>query len=209
MKPSLVFLVLGATVGPLAAQTRVTLGASVVSVRVRNELPVGGGALSGVAFGGDGELSVGRWLLAVTYHQGTVHPDSGSTPARDLVEGGAAIGFRPLGWLTLEAGPRGRTYVFTSGTQRWLFWELRARAEETFIGSGVKGYAELWRAASANVSVPEPLDHAQGGEAGMTVRVSRMLEARVAYRIDHAVLGGGSRRETVDGIVVGVGLARR
>jgi hypothetical protein len=41
----------------------------------------------------------------------------------------------------------------------------------------------------------------------MTVRLARApLEGRIAYRIDHAVLGGGTRKETVDGVVIGVGL---
>src|SRR6266850_1870028 len=35
------------------------------------------------------------------------------------------------------------------------------------------------------------------------------LEGRIGYRIDHAVLGGGTRLETVDGVVIGVGLAWR
>ena len=44
----------------------------------------------------------------------------------------------------------------------------------------------------------------------MIVRLARApFEGRVAYRIDHAVLGGGSRLETVDGVVIGVGLSWR
>jgi len=63
---------------------------------------------------------------------------------------------------------------------------------------------------AADANVPEQFDHAQGGEAGMIVRFARApIEARVAYRIDHAVLGGGSRLETVDGVVIGVGLSWR
>jgi hypothetical protein len=34
------------------------------------------------------------------------------------------------------------------------------------------------------------------------------FEVRLAYRLDHAVLGGGTRRETVEGVVLAVGLAR-
>ena len=79
-----------------------------------------------------------------------------------------------------------------------------------FIGSAVRGYAELWRAVAADANVPEPFDHAQGGEAGMIIRLARApLEGRIGYRIDHAVLGGGTRLETVDGVVIGVGLAWR
>ena len=44
----------------------------------------------------------------------------------------------------------------------------------------------------------------------MILRLSRApLEGRLGYRIDHAVLGGGTRKETVDGVVIGVGLTWR
>jgi hypothetical protein len=35
------------------------------------------------------------------------------------------------------------------------------------------------------------------------------FELRLGYRIDHAVLGGGRRLETVDAVVIGVGLSPR
>ena len=44
----------------------------------------------------------------------------------------------------------------------------------------------------------------------MVVHLARApLELRLGYRIDHAVLGGGSRLETVDAVVIGVGLSGR
>ena len=84
------------------------------------------------------------------------------------------------------------------------------RVVSAFVGSAVQGYAELWRAIAADANVPEPFDHAQGGEVGMVLRLARSpLEGRVGYRIDHAVLGGGTRLETVDGVVIGIGLSGR
>jgi hypothetical protein len=108
-------------------------------------------------------------------------------------------------------GPHVRSYTLTGGTPlRWVFWELRARASGPFVGSAGRGYVELWRALSASVNAPESFDHAQGGEAGMIVHLARApLELRLGYRIDHAVLGGGARLETVDAVVVGVGLSGR
>src|SRR5256884_3430819 len=148
--------------------------------------------------------------LGLSYLRGRRDPDSGSAPARDLVEGWVLFGVGPVEWLTLSAGPHARAYAANGQTQRWVYWELRMRAAKPFIGTAVRGYAELWRAVAADANVPEPFDHAQGGEAGMIVRFARApFEARVAYRIDHAVLGGGSRLETVDGVVIGVGLSRR
>jgi hypothetical protein len=46
----------------------------------------------------------------------------------------------------------------------------------------VESYVELWRAVATSVNVPEPFDHAQGGEAGMLVHLSDApFEVRVAY----------------------------
>ena len=184
--------------------------ASVVTARVRTEQLGGAAQFSGAAFGIGGTLSLGRVQLGLSYLQGHLDPDTGSAQARDLVEGAVLLGVRPLEWLTLSGGPHARAYAASGQTQRWLFWELRVRAAKPFIGSAVQGYAELWRAVAADANVPEPFDHAQGGEAGMIVRLARApLEGRIGYRIDRAVLGGGTRLETVDGVVIGVGLAWR
>jgi hypothetical protein len=184
--------------------------ASLVTARVRSQVPAGIDQFTGSAFLGQGALAMGRVELSASYLQGTLNRDGGTAAARDLVEGTVRLGVRALDWLTLETGPHARAYTLTAGTERWLFWELRARAASAFVGSAVQGYAELWRALSADANVPEPFDHAQGGEVGMVVRFTRTpLAARVGYRIDHAVLGGGTRLETVDGVVIGVGVAWR
>jgi len=196
----------------LSAQALRPFGsASLVTARVRSEVPAGTDQFTGSAFLGQGALAMGRVQLRVSYLQGTLNRDGGTAAARDLVEGTVLLGFRALDWLTLEIGPHARAYTLAgSGTQRWLFWELRVRAARPFIGSAVQGYAELWRAVAADANVPEPFDHAQGGEAGMIVRLARApFEGRLGYRIDHAVLGGGTRLETVDGVVIGVGLSWR
>ena len=202
---ALVLAALGA--GELRAQTlRPTLSASLVRARVRSEAPAAD-QFSGSAFLGEGTLAMRRLQLTASYLQGTLNPDGGFGASRDLVEGTVLLGVRTLDWLTLEAGPHARAYTLVGGTQRWLFWELRARAATAFVGSAVRGYAALWRVVAADVNVPESFDHAQGGEAGMILRLARApLEGRLGYRIDHAVLGGGTRLETVDGVVIGVGV---
>jgi hypothetical protein len=184
-------------------------GASLATTRLRSDgkNPFTG---AGSAFLGQGALSIGRLRLTVSYLQGTLDPDGTLGASRPLVEGTVLLGVRALDWLTLETGPHARAYTLTAGTERWLFWELRARASSAFVGSAVRGYAELWRVVAADVNVPESFDHGQGGEAGMIVRLARApLEGRVGYRIDHAVLGGGTRLETVDGVVIGIGLSGR
>jgi hypothetical protein len=195
---------------PVAAQTLAPAGAfSAVRARVRSELQSGTSQLSGPVFGGQGALVFGRFGLDVSYVQGTLSPDGGGGAGFDLVEGRVRLGVRPLEWLTLSAGPHARSYVLVGGTQRWVFWEVGARVSGAFIGRAARGYVEFWRAVTTSVNVPEPFDHAQGGEAGMLVHLSHApFELRFAYRLDHAVLGGGTRRETVEGVVVAVGLAR-
>ena len=184
-------------------------GASLATTRLRSEgkNPFTG---AGSAFLGQGALSLGRLQLTVSYLQGTLDPDGALGASRPLVEGTVLLGVRVLDWLTLETGPHARAYTLTAVTERWLFWELRARASSAFVGSAVRGYAELWRVVAADVNVPESFDHGQGGEAGMIVRLARApLEGRIGYRIDHAVLGGGTRLETVDGVVIGIGFSGR
>ena len=199
---------------PLTGQRlRASLAGWAMTVRLHSDGAAGVGTtdeLSGAALGGEGRLLAGRWQLGLGYLQGSLKPQSGSAAERDIVEGGVVLGFRAAGWLTLRSGLRTRAYVLTGGTQRWVFWSLGARAARPFIGSAVDGYLELWRAVSANVNAPQPLDHAQGGEVGMLAHLSRApLDVRLSYRIDHAVLGGGARKDTVDGLIVGLVLARR
>jgi len=211
MRVVLALLVFVAAAGDLAGQRlHLAFGGSGVATRVRSEQPAATVVLSGAVFGALGTLSVGRLLLDVAYLQGTLNPDSGIGSARDVIEGHALLGVRALPWLALQAGPHARAYVIGGTTQRWLFWTVGVRAEGAFIGSAGSGYVEVWRAVSGDASVPEPFGHAQGAEVGMLARLARLpLEARFAYRIDRAVLGGGSRLETVDGVVVAVSLLRR
>jgi len=211
MKRRLVRFALVAAViaaGEARAQTlRPTVSASLVSARLRSQgqNPFIG---AGPAFLGQGALALGRLNLTASYLQGTLNPDGALGASRPLVEGTVLLGVRALDWLTLETGPHARAYSLTAGTERWLFWELRARAATAFVGSAVRGYAELWRVLGADVNVPESFDHGQGAEAGMILRLARApLEGRVGYRIEHAVLAARTyqRLETVDGLVIGVG----
>ncbi len=131
--------------GEARAQTlRPTVSASLVSTRVRSQgqNPFVG---AGPAFLGRGALALGRVKLTASYLQGTLNADGPFGASRPLVEGTLMLGVRALDWLTLETGPHARAYSLTVGTERWLFWELRARAATAFVGSAVRGYAELWR----------------------------------------------------------------
>src|SRR5256886_14164757 len=165
-------------------------GLSIVSTRVR-----GTDQLTGTVLGGQGSVALGRLELALGYVQGKIGPEGANGAGQALVEGVALLGVRPASWLRLAVGPHARSYTLTGGTPlRWVFWELRARASSAFVGSAGRGYVELWRALSASVNVPEPFDHAQGGEAGMVVHLARApLELRLGDRAAHPVPGGRSR----------------
>jgi hypothetical protein len=212
MKSSVALLAAACAAGPVAGQAlHPAAGASLVTARVRSDVSGSLDQFSGTAFLGEGTCTAGRLSLDVSYLQGSLDPTGATLGGqRDLVEGTVLLGVRPAAWLTLEAGPHARAYTLTGTTQRWLFWELRAHAATAFVGSAVLGYAELWRALGGAANVSGQFDHAQGGEVGMIVRLSRTpFEARVAYRIDHAVLGNPTRRETVDGVVAGIGWSSR
>jgi hypothetical protein len=208
MRAPLVVAALLAVAAPGAAQVAPAGAFTFERTRVRSELPGGTSELTGPVFGGQAALEFGRVGLDARYVQGSLTPAGGGA-GFDLIEGRVRLAVRPLDWLALSTGPHARSYGLVSGTQRWVFWEVGARAASAFIGQAARGYVEVWRAVSTSVNVPEPFDHAQGGEAGMLVHLAgNPFELRLAYRIDHAVLGGGTRRETVEGVVVAVGLAR-
>ncbi|HVH11198.1 MAG TPA: hypothetical protein VM736_15495 [Gemmatimonadales bacterium] len=215
MRAICVVLGLATASGPLGAQALAPgAAAAVVQTHLLSQVASGSARFSGVLAGGQGVLSVGRVGLALSYVQGRVAPDGASGPGYDLVEGSVLLGARPVPWLTVSGGPHARAYGLLSGTERWLFWELRVRAAGAWVGSAARGYAELWRAVSASVNVPETFDHAQGAEVGMAVHFARApLEVRLAYRLDHAVLratgGPGLRLETVDGVLVALGVSGR
>lgn len=198
-----------ALVPAVASAQRGTLAGTVTATRVRSTIGPAREALSGSVLGVEGRFAVWRLVLNVGYGQGSVHPDSGSPASRDVVEGRVLVGVQPLPGILLKAGPHVRSYVSTSGTQRWFFWEARLRGERPIVG-GVSGYAEVWRVLSGDVNVLEAFNGGQGGEAGMLVTLpNRPVWGRLSYGIERARLGGGSRLETVEGVSLTVGFGWR
>lgn len=194
----------------VAAQT-LAGGVSTSMLRVRSTIGATEEALSGTVMGIEGRVELWVVGIDVAYAQGKVDPDSGTPAARDVVEGRVLIGNRPWNGLSLKAGPHIRSYVTASGTQRWLFWEARLRAEGTIVGT-MHVYAEVWRMLSGDVNVLEAFDGGQGGEAGLVVALPRSpFWGRLAYGIERSKLGGGARLETVEGLslALGYGSGRR
>jgi hypothetical protein len=163
---------------------------------------------SGPIFGGEAGLGLGPVTLDAGYVEGRLQPGSSGTPkGRDLVEARIFVSARPVPWLTLSAGPRVRAFVTDSATERWVLWQVRARAQNALGSTPLQTYIELWRALSARVNLPEPVDHVQGGEAGVVLRPPRTaVWFRLGYRVDGARLGSGIRSETVEAISLAVGV---
>lgn len=200
----------------LAAQgPRLTFAVGATGVRVQSLAPTGAvSELSGTTLGGSGGVALGRLALDIGYWQGRVAPVGAGggvgPPARDYTEGTVLLGVQPVGWLRVRGGVQARTYVTPAGTERWLFWQLRVRAEEMIIEPAIRVHGEVWRAISSEVNAPQPLDRGHGGEVGLTVRPPRWpLWARLTYGIDDAKLGGGVRRETVDQLSLTMGFGGR
>src|SRR5256885_1894474 len=170
MRILLVVLAAALTAGQLPGQALHAVGgASLVTTRVRSQVPAGVDQFTGSAFLGQGALALGRVELSASYLQGTINPDGGTATARDLVEGTVLIGVNALDWLTLETGPHARAYTLAGSTQRWLFWELRARAATAFVGRAAQGYAELRRSTGADANGPGAVEPQHWGVVGMVL----------------------------------------
>jgi hypothetical protein len=189
----------------------VSIGLAGGLLEARSRIAGADESLRGTTVGLSGRLEIGRVTVAASYLQGSLDPSgSGTAAARDYVEGRLLVGVTALPGLALRVGPHARAYITDSGTQRWLFWTLRARGERALVAPSITAFAEGWLSVSGHVNVTEPLDHARGGEVGMRVRLPRApWWAQVAYGIERASLADGARLETVDGVVIAVGYGRR
>ena len=208
--------VLGALVAaPASARAqRVVVGAALwgAGVKARSVYPGGREAVSGPVLGFDARVSMGRWGLRLGYGQGSLDPDTLGPDPRDYVDGFVDVSFRPIPTLEVGLGPYARAYVTDRGTQRWLFWQLRARYEAGIITPDVRGYAEVWGGFAGTVNAAEAYDGSRGGAAGLNWRISRLKGAPVTltigYLIDEARAGGGTRRETVERTWLALGVGR-
>ena len=193
-----------------AQQPAFALDGRAVALRLRSEVPADTQGLTGLGFRIDGRAGLGPVRIDVEYTQGSVTSAVASVPGEDVADGHAMLGVRPFPWVTVDAGPQVRAYVIGGATQRWVLWEVRARAEGALIPGVITGYVGAWRAISGSVNLAATFDHAQGGEVGACVRTTRLpLALELGYTIDATALGGAGRRAILEGLTVGIGFASR
>jgi len=89
---------------------------------------------------------------------------------RDLIEGRLVVAARPVPWLEMSVGPFVRAYVTDSVTERWVFWQARARVEAPIVTTSLTSYVELWRALSSDVNLVAGAGRVQEAEAGVVYR---------------------------------------
>ena len=203
---------------PLAAQHKLWWNAEISGIGMRLNSQTGPSTQkwSGAAFGFQSQfLYLNRITIDLGYWQGKLN--GVQTGDRDVVEGFAQLGARPLDWLSLRVGPHAWTYVSDAGTQRWFLWEGRARAQGQVLPA-VQSYLEVWKVFSANVNVPQAFQTGMGGEGGLSLRIRDVpliperlpVRIRLAYGIERVRMNGtlaqGSRAEVLDRLTLALGV---
>lgn len=185
---------------PARAQSWIEVSAGAATARLARTGPGAGSPLRGIGFGGDARIGR-RVSLELGYLQASLSPDSGTAGSRDWVDARAMASVRVLPWLSLKAGPHLVGFVTPAGTERWLRWEGRVRAEPNVVDEQLRAHVEVWAAASTDVNVGSGSAGARGGEAGLTLRLPRSpLAVRLAYAIDRGELGNSGGSVTVEGL---------
>jgi hypothetical protein len=191
----------------LHAQTGLSFWIGGTGTALRTRTAIGGAVtgLRGQLFGGEGSLLTGRLALRVSYVEGSA---SSGGLHRDQVEGLVLVGAQPVRGLTLTAGPH--VMAFTdSTTQRWVEWQVRGRYEGPLVERFVRGYLEGWAAVAGSAHAVGDFGGARGGGAGLLVRLGDTpIVARLGYAIAESRLKAGVRRETVEGLSIGLGYSR-
>ncbi len=212
MRAALLALLVIGTAPPVAAQLPSALGAGLggASIRLRAGDSTAARSFAGMAVGGRLRIGSRAAALEASYLQGTLDPDTGTAPPRELVDGSLLVALSPLRWLTLKGGPHLRAWVFGGGTQRWVWWEAHARADGSLVDERLRAHVEMWTALSGEVNVPAGAGAAMGGEAGLTVRLARVpVWARLTYAIDRARFAGSDASEMMETLRVSLMLGGR
>ena len=162
-------------------------------------------SVNGFGIGGVLRMSVWLALLEVRYEQASLSESGGASP-EDMVEGEVLVGIRFLPWLTVKAGPRIRANVTELGTERWVLWEGRIRADVRLIGTTVRGHAEAWSILSGEVNLTDPFNRGQGVEGGLEFKLFGDFWGGLGYRFDHEVLAGDVREDITEKVYLRFGV---
>jgi hypothetical protein len=174
---------------------------------IHSDTGVARGAMRGPAVAAEARVSVRGLVVGGGILEGRLQPLVGAAAQRDLVQATLFVGARPLPWLELSAGPVVRAYVTDSASERWVLWQGRARVEAPIVAGSLASYAELWRTLASDVSLGPGAGRVQGGEAGvMFWPPETRFWVRLAYRVDDALVGNTARSETVEAVLVSVGV---
>ena len=170
----------------------------------------GAARLRGPVLGGEGRLVFNGFAVGLGLSSGTLQT-ADQAVKRDLIEGRLVVSARPLPWLEMSVGPFVRAYVTDSVTERWVFWQARARVDAPIVTASLTSYVELWRALSSQVNLVAGAGRVQGGEAGVVYRPpQRSFSLRLAYRMDDAAVGRGGRgSETLEAISLAIIVGER
>lgn len=193
-----------------AQVSRTSVTGTLLLTRLDRELvPVSGNptneSFTGVALGLAGTVPLWRLELDVRYLNGNL---GSSTPdlSLDLVEAEMLVGLRPLPWFVVKAGPHARAFKTERSTERWLFWEIRARIEAGLLTPRLESYLELWGALVGNVNFGQSFGSGRGVEAGLTYQHQSLpLLGRIGYRIDRGSVSGGSIFDSIQQVLIAVG----
>jgi hypothetical protein len=102
-------------------------------------------------------------------------------------------------------GPRVRAYVTDAGTERWVFWEGRLRADVPMIEASIRGSVELWRVFSGDVNLAGAFDRGGGIAGGVLARIPRApVWFSLSYALDRATQAAGAREDTVERLTFGL-----
>jgi len=192
-------------------QSSIALRADAFMMWVHSDTGLARASLRGPGFGGEGRLVVNGLLFGLGLLEGQLKPSSAAAtaPPLDLVQGTVYVGGRLAPWLEMTVGPVVRAYVTDSSTERWVFWQARARVDAPIVVGKLGSYLEVWRALASDVNLPTGAGRIQGGEAGVVYQPPRQrVWLRLSYRMDDALLGGGGPggNETMEAITLSGGI---
>ncbi len=217
---------------------RLSAAAAGTSVNATSVLSNGTAEMQGTLYGGEGQVSWKGLSLRLGYSQGTLGigasaPGSSSGNPADggvvgsllqglfgggggaatpfdlqMVDGHALVGWHAVAGLALEAGLQGRARFNDDESERILLWVVRGRYEVPIIAPQVRGYVDGWSSLAGSATAPQRSVNGHGASAGVIAQLGPVL-ARLSYGIDVARYGDGVRRETLQGLGIGIGYVVR